>query len=122
MKYDFYLNPDQRTIDIYVSESSFPVVIKRLITRSPISRRSETKTKLRTPLLEKMLVDLFADEKLLYFYQRSELANIYEKAIDGYSINFTKLFSYAKRRDREQEIKYFLNNNMNHLLKDILDD
>jgi hypothetical protein len=121
-KHDLYLNPDNKAIEFYISESDFPVVIKKLITRSPIEKRTENKLKVSTPLLEKILVDLFAGEKLFYFYQGSELIHIYENAINNYTINFTKLFSYARRREREQEIKSFIMDNMNHLVKDIIND
>jgi hypothetical protein len=121
-KHDLYFNPDNKAIDFYISESNYPVVIKKLITRSPIENRTENKLKLSTPLLEKILVDLCAEEKLFYFYQGSELIHIYENAINHYTINFTKLFSYAKRREREQEIKYLIMNNMDYLIKDIVDD
>lgn len=121
-KYDIFLNPDETAMNIYVSESSQPVIIKKLITRSPISKRTEKKVKFYTPLLEKILVDIFSEEKLFYFYKGSEMRHIYENAINSYTINFTKLFSYAKRREREQEIKTFLTDNMYHLVKDIIDD
>lgn len=121
-KHDLYFNPDDKAIDFYISESRNPVVIKKLISRSPIGKVTENKFKVSTPLIEKILVDLFAEEKLFYLYQGSELVNIYENAINHYTINFTKLFSYSKRREREQEIKSFITNNMGYLLKDIIDD
>ena len=31
--------------------------------------------------------------------------HVYENALKNYTLNYTKLFSYAKRRDREQDIK-----------------
>ena len=68
------------------------------------------------------MVDLFADENLFHFYQGSELINIYEKILERYSINFTKLFSYAKRRKKEQEIKQFMNNHMPNIFEDIIND
>jgi len=121
-RFDLYLNPDEKAVDFYISESNRPVIIKKLITRSPIGRRTEMKVNFYTPLLEKILVDLFAEEKLFYFYQGSELMHIYENAINSYTINFTKLFSYAKRREKEQDIKHFMTNHMYHLVKDIVDD
>jgi len=118
---ELFLNPDDKAIDYYIAESDYPVIIKKLITRSPITGRTEKRVKFYTPLLEKILVDLFAEEKLFYFLQGSELMHIYEYAISNYAINFTKLFSYAKRREREQDIKQFLTNHMYHLVKDIIE-
>ncbi len=119
-RFDFYLNPDEKAIDFYISESQNPVVIKKLITRSPISKRTEKKIKFYIPFLEKILVDLFTENKLFYFYQGAELIHVYENALKNYTLNYTKLFSYAKRREREHDIKQFMTNNMYHLVKDII--
>ena len=118
---ELYLNPDDKAIDFYIAESTYPVVIKNLITRSPIFKRTEKRVKFYTPLLEKILVDIFAEEKFFYYLQGTEMIHIYENAIRNYAINFTKLFSYAKRRGREQDIKQFMMNHMYHLVKDILE-
>ncbi len=120
-KGDVFLTPDEKAINFYVAESMQPIVIKRLVTRSPISKRTEKKNKFHVPFLEKILVDIFAEEKLFYYMQGSELVHIFENALKSYDINFTKLFSYAKRRERDNEIKMFLNNNMHHLVKSIID-
>ena len=119
---EVFLNPDEKTIDLYIAESNQPIIIKKLLTRAPISNRTEKKNKFFIPTLEKMLVDLYAEEKLFYYLQGSELIHIYENAITSYTINFTKLFSYARRREREQQIKQFMTNHMFHLVKDITDD
>ena len=121
-KNDIYLNPDEKAINFYISESNQPLIIRNLITRSPIDKRTERKIEVYTPLLEKILVDLFAEEKLFYLYQGGELVHIYENAIKSYTINFTKLFSYAKRRKKEQDIKTFITDNIPHLVKDIIHD
>jgi len=52
----------------------------------------------------------------------SQLMHIYENVLSNYAINFNKLFSYAKRREREQNIKQFMTNHMYHLVKDISND
>ena len=121
-KTNIFLSPDEKTINLYVSESDQAIIVKKLITRSPVQKHSKQKNNFSTPLLEKILVDLFAEKKLFYFSQGSELVHIYENALKTYAINFTKLFNYAKRREKEDDIKKFLNNNMLHLLKGILDD
>jgi len=119
---DIYLKPDEKAIEFYISESNNPIIVKNLITRSPISKRRENEILCYTPTLEKILVDLYVDGNLFYYLQGSELIHIYENAITSYTIDFTKLFSYAKRRDREQEIKQFMTNHMYHLVKGIIDD
>jgi len=121
-KYDIFLTPDEKTINFYISESNQTLIIRKLLTRSPIGKRTEKKIIFQTPLLEKLLVDLFAEEKLFYLYHGGELVHIYENAIKSYAIDFTKLFSYAKRRQKEQDIKAFLTDNVPHLVKDIIDD
>ncbi|MEN8122985.1 MAG: DUF6577 family protein [Bacteroidota bacterium] len=120
--FDLYINPDEKLIEFYISESKYPIIIKKLITRSPIDKITQNKTKLAIPLLEKILVDIYSEKKLYYFYQGSELRYIYENALSNYSINYTKLLSYARRREKEIEIKSYLVNNMGHLIKDILND
>ena len=121
-KNDVFINPDEKAINFYISESNQPVIIKKLITRSPIEKHTEKKITFYTPLLEKILVDLYAEDKLFYFSQGAELVHIFENAISTYTINFTKLFSYAGRREKEQDLKAFLINNMSHLVKDIIND
>jgi hypothetical protein len=121
-KFDLFLNPDEKAIDFYIAESNYPVIIKKLITRSPIEKRIENKIKIPTPLLEKILVDIFAEEKLFYFYQGSELRHIYENAIKSYTINFTRLFSYAGRREKENEIREYLTKNMGAYIKEFIND
>lgn len=119
-KLNSYLNPDEKVINLYISESVNPVIIKKLITRSPIQKQKEKRININYPMLEKILVDLFADERIFYYYQGSELINIYKNAIKKYTLNYTKLFSYAKRRERELEIKRFLTNHLYEHIKDII--
>jgi len=119
---EVFLKPDKNVIDFYVSESNQPVIIKKLLSRAPLMKRTERKVTFYTATLEKILVDLFAEERLFYYLQGGELIHIYENALSKYSINFTKLFSYAKRREREHDIKQFMTNHMFHLVKDIIDD
>lgn len=119
LQMDFFLNPDEKEIQFYISESVVPVVVKRLVTRAPISKLKDKKIVVPIATLEKIMVDLFADENLFHFYQGSELTYIFESILDRYSINLTKLFSYAKRRKKEQEIKQFISKHIPNFLEDI---
>jgi hypothetical protein len=116
-----YLNPNESTIQYYVAESTKPIIIKPLKSRSPVDKRIKDKREVYTPSLEKILVDLFADQQLFYYLQGFELTHVYENAINYYAVNFTKLFRYAKRRNREDEIKQFMRNNMYHLVKEVIE-
>ncbi|MGB0788700.1 MAG: DUF6577 family protein, partial [Marinirhabdus sp.] len=116
---EVFLNPNEKAIHFYIAESKQPVIIKKLLTRAPLSKRTENGVKFYTPTLEKILVDLFAEDRLFHYLQGSELVHIYKNAITGHTINFTKLFSYAKRREREQDIKRFMTNHMFHLVKNL---
>ena len=119
---EVFVNPDQKAIDFYIAESNQPVIIKKLLSRPPLMKRTENRVKVYIPTLEKILVDLYAEDRLFYYLQGGELMHIYENALSNYTINFTKLFSYAKRREREHDIKQFMTNHMFHLVKDIIDD
>lgn len=120
-RFEIFLNPGEKAIEFYIAESNKPVILKNLITRSPVTRRTSKRTNIYTPLLEKILVDLFAEEKLFYFFQGRELTHIYENALQQYTVDFTKLFSYAKRRGKAQEIEQFMTNHMYHLVKDYIE-
>jgi hypothetical protein len=119
LQMNFFLNPDDKQIKFYISEVNSSVVVKRLVTRAPTIKIKEKKTTIPTATLEKIMVDLFADENLFHFYQGSELIYIFERILNHYSINLTKLFSYAKRRKKEQEIKQFISNHIPNFLEDL---
>ena len=113
-----FLNPDDSLISKYVIGEDEPFVIKNLISKSPNKKFNQIKI----PTLEKILVDLFCDKKTFYMYQGHEMKEIFRSAISGYTINFTKLFHYARRRGKEEEIRLFLSQKIGDYLQGILDD
>ena len=119
LQIDFFLNPDEKQIKFYISESNNSVVIKRLISRAPTNKIKDKKTIIPIATLEKIMVDLFADDNLFHAYQGSELICIFERILNRYNINITTLFSYAKRRNKEQEIKQFISTHIPNFLEDI---
>lgn len=98
---EVYIKPDSTVIQKYVSEANRPVVIKPIVSRSPLQTIQDVKV----PTLEKILVDIFCDDKLYYAFQGNQLQRIYEKVVTSHPINFSTLFTYAKRRNREPQIK-----------------
>jgi hypothetical protein len=106
---NIFLKPDEKVIETYISELTEAIVIEPMITRAPTMKIKN----IVCPTLEKVLVDLYCDDKLFFAYQGHQLVKIYEACFDKYFINFSKLFNYAKRRKREEAIKGFLAQNPN---------
>jgi hypothetical protein len=109
-----YLTPDEKLLERYVSENIRAIIIKPLISKSPL----DIKNLVSIPCLEKILVDLFLDRKIFRAQQGSELINIYNTATKNYTINVTKMLGYAKRRAKEKHVFDFIRNNTD--LKEIL--
>ncbi len=113
-----FLKPDDKLISKYVIGEDEPIVIKNLISKSPIKKLEEIKI----PTLEKIIVDLFCDKKVFYMYQGHELKEILRNAVSDYTLNFTKLFHYARRRGKEAEIKLYFSEKLSDYVQGILDD
>jgi len=114
---NIFLQPEEREIDRYVSEQDNAVILQSLVSKAPLQKIK----KISTITLEKLLVDLYSDRKLFNAYQGSELAFIFNNAYHRYSIDFTKLFSYAERRRKETDLIDFLSDKT-EIPKTILND
>lgn len=101
---DVFLDPEEKEIDRYISGLENAVVVLPLVSKAPIQGIKNT----ATITIEKLLVDLFSDKQLFNAYQGRELAHIYNNAYNRYTIDFTKLFSYATRRRKAEDLKNFL--------------
>jgi hypothetical protein len=87
------------------------VFILPLLSRAPLRQVTINTKVVPIPSLEKILVDVYDNDALFYFLQGAELQRIFENALNRYSINFTTLFGYAKRRNKEESIKKYINKN-----------
>lgn len=91
-------------MDQYVLETRDPIVVKRLVSRSPKQRLG----KVKSPTLEKILVDVFSDPVLFTTYHGGELENIFTKAFNRYALDRKRMMSYAKRRAVDHQLSEFL--------------
>ena len=103
-----FLTPDEQSIQLYVMGQKNPVIVKQLVSRSPLVKTKKTKC----PSIEKMLVDAYTDKKQFYFIQGEEIKNIFKFSFKRYSINTSTLLNYAVRRGNKDEIYDFINNNI----------
>jgi hypothetical protein len=110
-----FLEPDRNLMEKYITEEHESILVKPMISRSPTLKIN----KIPVAALEKILVDLFCDTAIFYPYGGVELVNIYSHAFEFYAINFSKLFNYAGRRRRETQIKKFIMEHYDGVLKEI---
>lgn len=101
---DVYLNPDKTNMVQQVAYDNKAIIIKNLISQSPL----ETRKDVTFPTLEKILVDLYIEKGVFDAYQGNELKNIYREACQKYQINILRMKRYANRRNCWDRISKFL--------------
>ncbi len=95
-----YIEPEEKEIERYIYETETAIVLQPLVSKSP----TQNVNTVATTTIEKLIVDLYSDKKLFAAFQGSEYVHIINNAYKRYSIDFTKLFHYAKRRTKETEL------------------
>lgn len=100
-----FLKPDRVTIERYIINTSESILLLRLISQSPKIKSDG----ISIARLEKILVDIFADEDRFFTFYGQEMINIFENAFSMYWINVKTLFRYASRRKVEMKMKKFIN-------------
>ncbi len=95
-KYMFLLEPDNDQISKYVTNDL--VIVKTLFSRSPINKKAHSMTP------EKLLVDIISDKTIYSMIGTYDKKEIIMGIINNYTINESKLLTYAKRRKHEKEI------------------
>jgi hypothetical protein len=115
-----FLDPGQETLYLYARENEVPIVLKPLISRSPMEKKEYNSKKLTVPSLEKILVDVYTDVFIFSHIQGAELETVFEKAITRYAVNFTTLFAYARRRNKEEQLEVYLKTHFSHLIHSIV--
>lgn len=88
-----WLTPDSDFLYKYIDLAKGGIIVKPLVTESPV----QTINGVTTPTLEKLLVDIRKDPDFSYF-QGLEADRMFEIADSLYVINKTRLNRYARRR------------------------
>lgn len=103
---EVFLDPSEEIVNKYLVNASEPIVISKLTTEAPTQKVN----KVVTQTIEKLLVDIYCDPIIFAAQQGSELKRIYQTAFDKYNVNNTKMFRYASRRNKREEIENFIKN------------
>lgn len=114
---DVYIQPEEKEIERYIYETQTAIVLLPIVSKSPTQKVKD----ISTTTLEKLIVDLYCDKNLFAAFQGSEFVHIINNAYKRYSIDFTKLFHYAKRRGKENELIDFFSDKTdipNNILND----
>lgn len=103
MKNVFY-NPTEEIFERYITKLDEVVIVKNLISESPLIEKDKTVI----PPLEKLLVDMLADTSL-FSSQQNEKETITKNLYQRYSLNESRMRRYASRRNKEKEIDEIIN-------------
>ncbi|MEX2596629.1 MAG: DUF6577 family protein [Salibacteraceae bacterium] len=100
---NLFLKPDEEVWSNYVIKADKPLIIKTLISESPVEKNDG----IPVPAIEKVMVDLFADE--LYFQPwLGERDRIMKEIFEVTTINLSVLMRYASRRNRKSFFKEYI--------------
>lgn len=86
-----------------LTDFEYPLLVRYLTSESPLNYIKD----LPIISIEKLLVDVFCDAEFNYL-EGSELRAIYNNAFYKYTINKNKLFRYAARKGKKEEISKFI--------------
>jgi hypothetical protein len=101
---NLFILPSPKEIDNYITSLKESCIIIQLLTQAPIQKLN----KINLPKIEKIIVDVYADQNMFYFYQGKEFIHIIENSYDRYGLNMSTLFRYAERRKVHQRLKELL--------------
>jgi hypothetical protein len=99
-----FLEPGKKEIDLYISGCDHPIILKSLVSLSPL----QSQKKFTSPALEKILLDIFAERDVFNAFQGHELSIIFNNAYNRYQVNFSTLMAYARRRGKSKPLAEFL--------------
>ncbi|MFD1630236.1 DUF6577 family protein [Pseudopedobacter beijingensis] len=99
-----FFNPDEEIFDRYIHNQDEVLIVKNMVSESPLIE----KDKINVPALEKLLVDMLIDTTL-FSAQQNEKEFIMRSVMQKYTLNDLKMRRYAVRRNREREIDELIN-------------
>lgn len=103
-----FLTPDEEMMSDYVHLDQHAIIVKPLVTESPLLRSDG----IIMPTLEKLLVDIQCDQDF-YYLQGTETDYIMDNAFNLFEVNTSMLLRYAGRRNIKKEIEQYLNSHKN---------
>ena len=100
-----FMMPSVTDFNRYINGNQ-AIIIRPLISEAPL----QIIDGIKVPSIEKILVDIIEDIEFS-FLQGAELHSVYSAIFEQYNVNKNKLFRYATRRNRKQEVEQLLEAN-----------
>jgi hypothetical protein len=100
-----FIDPTLEILSRYVSFEKEAIIVKSLVSEAPIQNVQGV----QTTTIEKILVDIFSDEKIFAAQQGREMQTIFKNAFEKYTINENKMLRYADRRRKKEAFNNYLN-------------
>lgn len=86
----------------FAEDYNKPILVRNLVSESPIFPGD-----IKLPTLEKILVDIFSDREFVYL-KGSEMGQLFLNVFEKYTINRTKLYRYAARKGKKQDLMEYI--------------
>lgn len=86
------LKPDENENYIYNPFNGEGVIVKSLVSKSPINKKEHKTT------IEKLVVDIVIDKTINMFFEEAEKKDVVSNIFEKYAIKFDSVRNYAKRR------------------------
>lgn len=97
--YTLLFNPNEEMISRYMRDGL--IVVKSLYSRSPLNRNNHK------IMLEKLIVDVLAEDFLGNMLGSKGIGLLIKEIKRVYTVNESKMLTYARRRNRELELRYY---------------
>ncbi len=101
---DVFINPKEDIVRNYIAGKKETIIVKTLISDAPI----QSIYNIKTPTIEKILVDVFCDTAIFSAFQGHEKNIIFSNAFTKYTVNLSTLYRYAERRGKRIEIENYI--------------
>ncbi|MFH0735608.1 MAG: DUF6577 family protein [bacterium] len=106
---NIFVEPTLDILNKYASNNKHSLIVKSLVSEAPIQ---ETQS-VYTVTIEKILVDVFCDKNLFFANQGSELENIFSEIFNNYTVNKNRLYRYASRRQKKENLENYIQDILN---------
>lgn len=98
LNYPVFIEPTEEILEKYLPTDKEAIIIKPLVSESPLQELGNVKT----VTIEKLLVDIFSDTVIFTAQQGAELRTIFNTAFEKYTVNQSKMLRYASRRRKKE--------------------